>query len=343
VGGARTGTARMRARAVVATAPGRVAFQEVTVPEPTDEDVVVRVLHSWISNGTEGSFVRGERIGGDTPRGPNDPSPFPHVPGYQKVGVVESVGAAVQNVAVGQTVFVTVSKVEGQFYPFGGHVSPAVTHRGQVWPLPENVRPVAASGLVLTQVGYNVGMRPSLDPGDAVIVLGDGLVGHWVAQTLQQRGARVLLAGRHDARLARFMAGPDDRIVNVTRDDLIKIVHAWAPGGVQAVADTVGSVSSLEALYPVLRRNGHLISAGFHGPRGQIDIQKMRDRELTLHAPAGWTTERMDATLDLLARDILQTEPLITHRFPAERAADAFDLILSRRGEPFLGVVLDWE
>ena len=333
----------MKGRAVVATAPGRVAFQEVTVPEPTDEDVVVRVRHSWISNGTEGSFVRGERIAGDTPRGPSDPLPFPHVPGYQKVGVVERVGAAVQNVAVGQTVFATVSKVEGQFYPFGGHLSPAVTHRGQVWPLPEHVRPVAASGLVLTQVGYNVGMRPHLEPGDAVVVLGDGLVGHWAAQTLQQRGARVLLAGRHDERLARFMAGPDDRIVNVTRDDLAGIIRAWASaGGVQAVADTVGSVSSLEALYPVLRRGGHLVSAGFHGPNGQIDIQKMRDRELTLHAPAGWTTERMDATLDLLARGVLQTEPLITHRYPVERAGDAFDLILSRR-EPFLGVVLDWE
>src|SRR5436853_88935 len=82
--------------------------------------------------------------------------------------------------------------VSGCFFPTGGHVSPAVAHRSQVWKLPGSVEPLAAAGLVLTQVGYNCGMRPALQPGDAVVVLGDGLVGHWSAQTLQHRGARVL-------------------------------------------------------------------------------------------------------------------------------------------------------
>ena len=50
----------------------------------------------------------------------------------------------------------------------------------------------------------------------------------------------------------------------------------------------------------------------------------------------------MDATLELLNQGVLSTLPLITHRFKAQEAAEAFDLILSRR-EPVLGVVLDWE
>src|SRR5437660_9291913 len=121
----------MKARAAVAVAPGRVEFREIDAPEPGPEDVVVRVLHSWISNGTEGSFVRGERIAGDTPRSETDPLPFPHVPGYQKVGRVEWVGSDVADVSVGELVFATISKVEGMFYAFAGHVSPAVTHSSQ--------------------------------------------------------------------------------------------------------------------------------------------------------------------------------------------------------------------
>jgi threonine dehydrogenase-like Zn-dependent dehydrogenase len=39
----------------------------------------------------------------------------------------------------------------------------------------------------------------------------------------------------------------------------------------------------------------------------------------------------MDATLELLAAGALETLHLVTHRFPAARAAEAFDLILSRR------------
>ena len=102
----------MQANAVVAVAPGRIEFQPVTVPEPGLDDIVIRVTHSWISNGTEGSFVRGERIGGDTPRADTDPLPFPHVPGYQKVGIVEWVGSSVTDLVVGETVFATVSRVE---------------------------------------------------------------------------------------------------------------------------------------------------------------------------------------------------------------------------------------
>jgi 2-desacetyl-2-hydroxyethyl bacteriochlorophyllide A dehydrogenase len=332
----------MQVQAVVAVEPNRIQFQTLEQPEPTAEDVVVGLNHSWISNGTEGSFLRGERIAGDTPRGESDPLPFPHVPGYQKVGVVEWAGQDVQGIKVGETVFATVSKVEGLFFPYGGHISPAVTHHSQVWKLPGNINPLAASGLVLTQVGYNVGVRPEVKPGDAAIVLGDGLVGHWAAQTLRHRGARVMLVGRHDERLERFTAQATDLLVNSKRDDVVQAAREWAPDGVQVIADTVGSIDSVEALYPVARHGGHIVSAGFYGPNGAIDIQKMRDREMTLHAPAGWSQQRMDATLQLLADGVLKTEHLITHHFPAARAAEAFELILARR-EPFLGVVLDWD
>lgn len=332
----------MQAKAAVAVAPGRVEFQEVEVPEPGPDDVVVRVTHSWISNGTEGSFVRGERIGGDTPRSDTDPLPFPHVPGYQKVGTVEHVGANVQDVQVGDTVFATVSRVEGMFYSSGGHVSPAVTHRSQIWKLPPGVDPVAASGLVLTQVGYNVGARPALKAGDAAVVIGDGMVGHWTAQTLKHRGARVLMLGKHAERLALLETSLEDRCVNIQEQDMGEAVRAWAPEGVQVVADTVGSIASLEALIPRMRRDGYISSAGFYGPNGKIDIQKLRDREITLQSPSGWSKERMEATLALLHAGVLKTLSLITHRLPVAECATAFDLILSRR-ENVLGVILDWE
>lgn len=333
----------MKAQAAVAREPGKVRFETVSVPEPGPEDVALRLTHSWISNGTEGSFVRGERIEGDTPRGAGDPLPFPIVTGYQKVGVVERVGRDVSGIEIGETVFATVSRVDGMFQPFGGHVSPAVTHQSQVWKLPAGLDPLAASGLVLTQVGYNVGTCAPVKPGDAAVVIGDGMVGHWAAQTLRQRGARVLLAGRHDERLCLFAAGDNDRVVNARGpQELLEAAREWAGREqVQVVADTVGSIATVEALYPAMRRFSHIVSAGFYGHEGKIDIQKMRNREMTLHAPAGWTKPRMDETLDLLARGGLATTHLITHRFPASECATAFDLILSRR-EPVLGVILDW-
>ena len=332
----------IKAKAVVADQKGSVHLRDVRAPAPTDDDVVVRVTHSWISNGTEGSFVRGERIQGDTAWRPGDPSPFPLVPGYQKCGIVESVGKNVSHTKVGDRVFASVSYVSDMFYEAGGHVSPAVTPGSQIWVLPDNVSEVAASSLVLLQVGYNCGIRPTIAEGDFAVVFGDGMVGHWAAQTLSARGAHIALVGRHDERLNKYRLKEGDILINEKRDSTLEKVQEWAGANVQAVVDTVGSIPAFEALFPVMKGNSHFVSAGFYGENDKISIQPMRAFEMTMHTPAGWSDERMNDSLRWLSEGKLETEHLITHRFPAARANEAFELILSRR-EPVLGVVLDWE
>jgi threonine dehydrogenase-like Zn-dependent dehydrogenase len=86
-----------------------------------------------------------------------------------------------------------------------------------------------------------------------------------------------------------------------------RLCRAGLRFGVQAVIDTVGSVPAIEALYPLMRHQAHIISAGFYGTRGHIDIQPMRAKELTLHAPSGWVRDRIDATLEIVARGVLKT------------------------------------
>lgn len=331
----------MKAHAVVFPDRLEVVFREVVVPDPGPDDVVVDTHYSWISNGTEGSFLRGERVNGETPYTPGAPWPFPIAAGYQSTGVVRSVGANVMDVRPGQWVFCTIGRIEGMYEPWGGHISPKVLDRSQVWVLPEGASPVALSGLVLTQVGYNCGTRPPVQRDDWALVLGDGMVGQWAAQTLHWRGANVILAGKHDDRLA-FFIGKDRRYtVNTTKKDLLDAVRALTPEGVHILIDTVGPVANILRCHPLMRYNGHIVSAGFNGADSMLDIQRLRFGELTLHSPSGWEKKRMDDTLDLVVRGALETEFLITHRFPVGRAADAWRLIIERT-EPVLGVLLTW-
>ncbi len=332
----------MDAHAVVFRAPGVVEFAPVTCPDPGPGDAVIRVTQSWISNGTEGSYLRGERVAGDTPWRPGDPAPFPVVPGYQKIGVVEWVGEAVEDLSVGETVFAAMGKVEGMFHGMGGHVSPSVSPRNQIWKLPETgPEPLAYAGLVLTQVGYNCGMRAPVSVGDSALVLGDGMVGNWAAQTLAWRGANVVLVGRHAERLSLFRPGPGRRRVNAAETDWTAAARDCSPAGFQVVVDTVGSIDALEAILPQLRRFGHIVSAGFYGTADRLALQPLRAYEASVDLVSGWTGPRMDAALHLIANGTLETLPLITHRFPAARAAEAWDLITSKR-EPVLGVILEW-
>ncbi|HQH51451.1 MAG TPA: zinc-binding dehydrogenase [Candidatus Hydrogenedentes bacterium] len=332
----------MKGHAVIFTDRLKVEYMPVTIPEPGPDDVVVDTRFSWISNGTEGSFLRGERINGETPYREGDPWPFPIAAGYQSTGIVTAAGANVASLAPGEWVFSALGRIEGMYEPAGGHISPKVCHKSQIWKLPQGLSPVAASGLVLTQVGYNCGTRPPVRVGDKALVIGDGMVGHWSAQTLEWRGAEVMLAGKHDERLAMFSETHGGKRLNIAKNDLKTQVNTWAPEGIQVLVDTVGSIDTILACRPLCRHNGHIVSAGFYGTESLLDVQQVRFGELTLHTPSGWQQQRMDDTLALIAAGHLQTLPLITHHFPAARAADAWELIV-KRTKPVLGVILDWE
>ena len=54
-----------------------------------------------------------------------------------------------------------------------------------------------------------------------------------------------------------------------------------------------------------------------------------------------WTEQRnFEAVLDLMASTQLDVEPLISHRFPLEQAAQAYDLLIG--DEPSLGILLEY-
>src|SRR5205085_3420469 len=56
-----------------------------------------------------------------------------------------------------------------------------------------------------------------------------------------------------------------------------------------------------------------------------------------------WTeTRNMDALLQLMAEKKLNLASLVTHRFAINDAPRAYDLILGRNKEPFLGVLLSY-
>lgn len=334
----------MKSHAAVFTGPNAVCFQAIECPEPGPEDLVIELHHSWISNGTEGSFLRGERLSGDVAWRPGDPAPFPMVAGYQKVGRVLQVGADVQGFARGDWVFASMSKVLGMFdNQFAGHVSPSVCHQGAVQRLPEGANPLAFSGLVLTQVGFNCGSRSAIAPGQTAVVMGDGLVGQWAGQTLAQRGAKVVMIGRHRERLRRFEPYGLTRLGG--QDHGVAAVQALGLGPVQVLVETVGDATVLQRYLPLMARGGHMVIAGFYRPSGEVNLQEslqaFRNHEISFDLASGATRARLEETMAWVADGRLDTLGLLTHRLPVEDAALAWQLIATQR-DSVLGVVLDW-
>jgi 2-desacetyl-2-hydroxyethyl bacteriochlorophyllide A dehydrogenase len=331
----------MKSKAVVFTAPRVVDVQHIECPEPTDDDVVVRVEQSWISNGTEGSYLRGERSDGDTPFAEGDPPPFPVVAGYQKTGIVEQVGSSVEGFEVGERVFATIGRVLGMHHWYAGQVSPSVCPVDHIWKIPAGVAPLEICPLVLMQVGYNSGIRPAAQPGDAAVVVGDGLVGQWTAQTLASRGVAVTMVGHRKPRLEKFLEYPGGRAINGREVDWVEALSGDGVENLRIAVDTVGSIEAMEQAASIMPRFGHLVSAGFYGSDDRLALQPPRYGEHTIHLVSGWTRERMNDTIAYLEKGILKAGHLLTHRFPVDRAAEAWDLIESK-SDDVLGVILDW-
>jgi len=330
--------ATVKTLAVCAISRERVKFRDVEIPDLGPNDVLVRAHYSIISTGTERWVITGQfHPPGDTPIS------WPLVPGYQKVGIVEAVGADVDELSTGRHVFATTSQIaRGAASGWGGHVHMSVCDRNEVIPLPDGLDPIKAAGLVLTQVGYNGGSRPPVHDGSIALVVGDGLVGQWLAQTLNARGARVVLAGRRPERLALADEYSADDIVDVRETPLAVLAAEKAHSGFDIVADTTGMVETVEALIPLARHDGHLILNGYYREDHQLlSIQTLHSAEITVHAPAGWTRDRLLTTLSHVESGELRVRELVTHILPANEADRAYDLVLNK-AEPFLGICLDW-
>ena len=86
-----------------------------------------------------------------------------------------------------------------------------------------------------------------------------------------------------------------------------------------------------------------------HDERGQVHLEEVPPPG---ELPAGFARVRVVCTmispgtgtgnlLRLLQLGLVRMEPLITHTYPVERAAEAFEQII-RNPDQTLGVVLEW-
>jgi 2-desacetyl-2-hydroxyethyl bacteriochlorophyllide A dehydrogenase len=314
----------MKGQAVVFSGINKVNFRDVEIPDPQDDEILVNVEHSWISIGTEKSLLFGERT-----------LKFPFVPGYQKVGIVRFAGKNVTDLKIGDKVFVSYSRITGM--DGAGHINPAVVRADMAIKIPDDHPTLRYSPLVVAQVGLNAGTRPAINKGDIAIVIGDGLVAHWTAQTLLHRNAEVYVLGRYDEKMQQL----PQSIHRINTRTNGNIESTFKDKEIAVVVDTIGSTQNILRFLPLMKRDSHWVNAGFFSKDYMFDLRELVEKEVTLHLANGRTPERMRATFDAISQNILQTENLITHRFPAEQAAKAWEAILDKQ-QLCLGVVLDW-
>jgi 3-hydroxyethyl bacteriochlorophyllide a dehydrogenase len=325
-----------QASAVMFARAGEVDMATLAVSEPARGEVQVLTELSVVSAGTEGWMLKDEFTWTATP--------FPCVPGYQRVGMITALGSGVSGWEIGERVVATASRWQGTPMPHvGAHVSLANTAVAEVYKVSEGLDAVDAAAAVVAQVGWNAAGRATIVPGDWVVVYGDGLIGQLAAQAARVRGARVVLVGRREERMRLAAEHSADHVVDGRDPDLVERIRSQVDGRtVAAVLDSVQSESAQRVYVDLLERGrGEIVYCGFTPGSAWADMGLLQQRELTAHFVSGWARERMESTLAQLARQRLRVRPLVTHLVAADRAPEMYRMILNR-SEPHLGVALDW-
>ena len=199
--------------------------------------------------------------------------------------------------------------------------------------------------------------------GERVAVIGLGLLGFMAAQIATAAGCHVLGIELSAERIA--LAG-ELGLHAVHRSEAASASGVFTQNeGFDVVlicADT-GSNDPVTLAGEIAADRGRVISTGVVGtglPRKLYYTKELRfmvsrsygpGRYDPLYEEAGidyprgyvrWTEGRnLAAVVDLLAQKKLDVQSLITHRFPVQKAPQAYDLI-TEGGEPFLGVLLTY-
>lgn len=183
------------------------------------------------------------------------PTP-PYTPGLEYAGEVAWAGAEVTHLQEGERVmvdgFVAGPRSLGAYQGSGGFATWAVVPGNAVKKIPGALSFDQAASLLgsYETAIHCLVTRGRLQAGETVLILGaSGATGLAAVHVAKLLGARVIAAGRSDAKLAVVKAQGADHVVNTSSGSFRDEVKSLTGGhGVEIVYDGVGGALSIEAL-----------------------------------------------------------------------------------------------
>ncbi len=277
--------------------------------------------------------------------------------GYSSAGRIAALGPGVEGLRVGQRV----ACAGGGYAVHAEYIS---VPKNLLAPLPDSVDYESAAFTTLGAIALHGFRLAGVQLGEHVAVIGLGLLGQLAAGIAKAAGCHVLGIDLDPDRvaLAREIGAE-----SVLRAEAGEAAQSFSRGqGCDAVlicADTPSS-DPVELAGEIARDRARVVAIGAVGleiPRKiyyEKELSFVNSRsygpgrydpsyeEAGRDYPIGyvrWTEGRnLEAFVDLLAGGRLDVRPLISHRFPIERAPQAYELITAKSGEPFLGVLLTY-
>ena len=335
-------------RALVVDGPDDFAVRDVERPEAGPYEVLCRVRATAIC-GTDPHIIQGDYPG-------FWPKHWPLIPGHEWCGDVVELGpgAAALGWEVGTRVAGTSHAacgycrrcIEGRYNiceNFGvdglhaqyGHNAPGayaeyVVHSVRsVFAVPDELSDEEAAMLDPAAIALHTVLRGGHRPGDAVVVVGPGVMGLLVAECAHALGAgRVIVVGR-GARLAKAAELGYD-VVDFTEGDPVQAVRDATGGfGPDVALECSGTPEAVGQCVEMVRKGGRVAVIGIPLRDARLPMPRTVLDEIDVvgvRAAAG----EMPRAIELAANGRIRLAELITHRYSLEDFPEAYRTFTER-------------
>jgi 2-desacetyl-2-hydroxyethyl bacteriochlorophyllide A dehydrogenase len=320
--------------------------REVPIPACGDGEVLVKVKMASICNLTDTHTIEGLHpphhlwIDHFT----NPPNSFPAPIGHEAAVEVVEVGRGVRGLKAGDRAFtVRASEMMAEY---------AVISPTDATIIPDGISWEVAAPLEMLMAVYPLA-EECVRPGDRVVILGQGASGLIATQLAKIAGAADLIVVEPQPfkrQLALELGADlalDPHAVNV-----VEAVMERTHGGAHAVIECVGLPSTLSMTVELLKRK-KLSDEGYGGIIGvfgacrqpaPFDFMMLHWKGARIATAAGsrygYTRFSAQQCLRLVESGLFNYEKLITHKYPLDAIALAFDMIMRQR-DRFVKVLVD--
>lgn len=297
----------------VITAPGNIELQKVTVPEPEDDEVRVRLDGCGLCASDLPSWQGREWFSYPMDSGS---------PGHEGWGTVDKVGANVTALQPGE-------RVTGLSY--SAYADYDIASPDHLVKLPEQLDGFPFPGEPLG-CAMNIFRRSKVEPGMTVAIVGTGFLGTLMVQLAKNAGARVFALSRRSSSLQMAERFGADEVISLKADEDVEEKVEKLTGGemCERVIEATGKQEPLDLAARLTGVRGRLVIAGYHqGGHRQVDMQLWNWRGIDVINAHERDSEKyvqgIREAVKAVTRGTMNPFPLFTHTFPKENIQQAFE------------------
>jgi L-iditol 2-dehydrogenase len=311
----------------------KLEMTDMPAPAIGSSDLLVRVKACGIC----GSDVHGY----DGSTGRRIP---PIVMGHEAAGVIQDVGAEVQNfrpgdritfdstIYCGECAYCRAGAINlcdrrrvlgvscGDYRQHGCFAEFVAIPQHIAYKLPQVMPFEHAAMIEAVSIALHSVHRTPLVLGDSVVVVGAGMIGQLIVQALRAAGCGTLIAiDLDESRLARAKQFGADHVFSASAPDLLKNIADLTDGrGANIAFEAVGATAPFKTAVASVRKGGAVTLVGNVSPTVEMPLQSIVTRELTLLGVCSSRGE-YPACMELMARGKIDVRPLISEVAPLEQ------------------------